>query len=322
MRWIFRILMVLSAVSPALAAACGRKSLRIKIVCPQAHLIVAIGVLGTLLSPALGADYDLPILRGSEAVPALPVGPPLFTRWSGFYFGGALSYSNGTADFSRATQPLLAFSLRSTTIEEQVQPSSIPLLGKGASNALGGGAFLGYNTQWQDVIIGFEGTYAHTNLSTTASASAVARTFPTVTDAVALSASGRLNLTDYGEARFRAGYVVGNFLPYGFVGLAVGGGSYSVSTVANVAQATNTTNPDYSCLANGVTTPTCQFFSFSNSAGQNNAVLWGYSVGVELDWALTPNIFLRGEFDFDQFLPSSNITLALLSARVGVGFKF
>ena len=224
MRWIFRILMVLSAVSPALAAACGRKSLRIKIVCPQAHLIVAIGVLGTLLSPVFGAHYDLPILRGSEAVPALPVGPPrIQTRWSGFYFGGALSYSNGTADFSRATQPLLAFSLRSTTIEEQVQPSSIPLLGKGASNALGGGAFLGYNTQWQDVIIGFEGTYAHTNLSTTASASAVARTFPTVTDAVALSASGRLNLTDYGEARFRAGYVVGNFLPYGFVGLAVGG---------------------------------------------------------------------------------------------------
>jgi opacity protein-like surface antigen len=39
-----------------------------------------------------------------------------------------------------------------------------------------------------------------------------------------------LDLTDYGTARGRAGYVVGNLLPYGFIGMAVGRASYSVNT--------------------------------------------------------------------------------------------
>ena len=274
-------------------------------------------MLGTA-TPALAADYDLPILRGSEPpAPVVTVGPATFTRWSGFYVGGVASYNNATTDFINATQPLVAFSLRATTLEEQVHPSGIAVLGKGADSAFGGGAFLGYN-----MILGVEATYTHTNLSTTATGSAVARIFPTVTDAVALNASGHLNLTDYGEARFRAGYVVGNLLPYGFMGLAVGRASYSVSTIANIAQPTNTGNPDYSCLNTGVSTPTCQFISFTNSAGQDNALLWGFSVGAGLDWALTQNFFLRGEFEFVQFAPISNINLPLVSGRVGAGYKF
>jgi outer membrane immunogenic protein len=279
-------------------------------------------VLGTA-TPALAADYDLPILRGSEPpAPVVTVGPATFTRWSGFYVGGVASYNNATTDFINATQPLVAFSLRATTLEDQVHPSGIGVLGKGADSAFGGGAFLGYNTQWQDLILGVEATYTHTNLSTTATGSAVARIFPTVTEAVALNASGHLNLTDYGEARFRAGYVVGNLLPHGFMGLAVGRASYNVSTIANVAQPASTANPDYSCLQTGVSTPTCSFFSFTNSAGQDNALLWGFSVGAGLDWALTQNFFLRGEFEFVQFAPISNINVPLVSGRVGAGYKF
>jgi outer membrane immunogenic protein len=75
-------------------------------------------------------------------------------------------------------------------------------------------------------------------------------------------------------------------------------------------------------LQTGVTTAACQFFSFTNSAGQNNALLWGFSVGAGLDWALTQNFFLRGEFEFVQFTPISNINLPLVSGRVGGGFKF
>jgi hypothetical protein len=54
--------------------------------------LVALGLIGGLLSPAFGADYDLPILRGSEPVaPVVSVGPATFTRWSGFYVGGQFS---------------------------------------------------------------------------------------------------------------------------------------------------------------------------------------------------------------------------------------
>jgi outer membrane immunogenic protein len=170
-------------------------------------------------------------------------------------------------------------------------------------------------------------------LNTTAPVSAVARIFPSLNNEVALSATGRLSLSSYGEARFRAGYIVGDLLPYGFVGVAVGGASYSVTTVADVTQSMSTTStPDYSCMGTGSTTPrppvppgvpiTCQDFSFFNSAGQNNALLWGFSVGAGLDWALTQHFFLRGEFEFVQFAPISNINLPLVSGRVGAGYKF
>ena len=193
MRWVFCLAMMLSAASPALAA-------------------------------------DLDVLRGSQPIaPVVTVGPATFTRWSGFYVGGAVSYNDVTTDFTNSTQPLIAFSLRATTLEEQVHPSGIGVLSKGAANAFGGGAFLGYNTQWQDLIIGVEATYTHTNLNTTATGSAIARIFPTVTDAVALNGSGRLNLTDYAEGRIRAGYIVGNLLPYGFIGVAVGRASFTLS---------------------------------------------------------------------------------------------
>ncbi len=108
-------------------------------------------VLG-MASPALAADYDVPILRGSEPVaPVVTVGPATFTRWSGFYAGGDLSYNNATADFSSGTAPLVILALQGTVVEQQFTPSQLQLLGKGADSAFGGGAFLGYNTQWQDL---------------------------------------------------------------------------------------------------------------------------------------------------------------------------
>ena len=121
------------------------------------------------------ADYDLPILRGSSQppAPALTVGPATFTRWSGFYFGGDLSFTSDHTDFSDLTRPLYAFSFRDTTLENEQHPSTFKVLGNGSANSLGGGVFLGYNTQWQDLVLGVEATYTHTNLSAPASSSPI-----------------------------------------------------------------------------------------------------------------------------------------------------
>ena len=262
----------------------------------------------------------MPILRGSSQPPApvVTVGPATFTRWSGFYFGGNVSLGSATSDFSTATRPLVQFSLQHLTIEDQARPSDFQVLSRGSAVAAGGGAFLGYNTQWQDLVLGVEATYTHTNLNTTAPSTPIGRLFPSLSTSVALSASGNLNLTDFGTARGRAGYVIGNFLPYGFIGMAVGRASYSVTTLAVLQQ--NTSAIRTPPCAN--VTATCQTFFFSNSAGQNNALLWGYTVGAGLDWALTPNIFARGEFEFVQFAPITNIAVSVASGRVGAGFKF
>ena len=251
----------------------------------------------------------------------LTVGPATFTRWSGFYFGGDISLGSATSDFSNATRPLIQFSLQHTTIEDQVHPSDFQVLGRGSAVVAGGGAFLGYNTQWQDLVLGVEATYTHTNLNTTASSTSVGRIFPSLSTSTTVSGSGNLDLTDFGTARARAGYVVGNLLPYGFIGMAVGRASYSVTS--RVFGFQSSANPPFD--ANGACNtnlPTCSFFDFSNSAGQNNALLWGYTVGAGLDWAFTPNIFARGEFEFVQFAPITNIAVSVASGRVGAGFKF
>ena len=161
----------------------------------SAILLILLLILG-MASPALAADYDLPILRGSSQPPApvVTVGPATFTRWSGFYFGGNVSLGSATSDFSTATRPLVQFSLQHTTVESSDHPSDFQVLGRGSAVAAGGGAFLGYNTQWQDLILGVEATYTHVNLNTTASSvpNGVGRFFPDVNTAVNVSAQWQL----------------------------------------------------------------------------------------------------------------------------------
>ena len=290
------------------------------------RLFVAFGLMGGLLSPAFAADYDLPILRGSEPVaptPVMTVGPATFTRWSGFYAGGDFSYNNANIDFTGATAPLVAFSLQGTAVQQQFAPSQTQLLGRGANSAFGFGGFLGYNTQWQDLILGVEADYTHTSLNVTAPSSPpVARSFPppasaspgtvTVTSVTLKNANGHLDLTDYAEVRGRAGYIVGNLLPYGFIGFVGGLANYSVSATTDARCAE----------APSIISSECSGFPLTASAGQSNALLWGISVGGGLDWALTQNFFLRGEFEFIQFAPITNLNVPVISGRLGAGFKF
>jgi opacity protein-like surface antigen len=97
-------------------------------------------------------------------------------------------------------------------------------------------------------------------------------------------------------------------LPYGFVGFVVGRGNYSVSATT-----------DATCTPS---TLECEGFPITSSAGQGNALLYGFSLGGGLDWALTQNVFLRGELEYVQFAPISNISVYIVNARAGAGFKF
>jgi outer membrane immunogenic protein len=268
-------------------------------------------LLCAMASPALPADLD--VLRGSEPVmaPVAPVGPATFTRWSGFYAGGDFSFNYGQADFSSATQPLVALALQNTLVEQQFQPSQLQALGNGSNSAFGYGGFVGYNTQWQDLIVGVEADYTHTNLNMTSiSPTVIARAFnPAVGNVTAVSiqnAKGTFSITDYGEARLRAGYIVGNLLPYGFIGMAVGRGAY-------------TTSIEVDAVCGG---GSCTGYPLTPSSGQSNALIYGYAVGGGLDWAVTPNIFLRGEFEYVQFAPINSLSSYIANGRLGAGFKF
>ena len=114
------------------------------------RVICALTVLA-LASPAFAADLDLDILRGSQ-----PVGPATFTRWSGFYVGGQIGYSDANAAFSTATQPAWHTTVcaKPTLENENSRIDQWPVLGSGTSDAVGYGGFVGYNTQWQDLVLG------------------------------------------------------------------------------------------------------------------------------------------------------------------------
>jgi len=282
--------------------------------------LVAIG----LASPAVAADFDVPMPPGPPpnfeiASGPLSVGPATFTRWSGFYVGGQIGLSNGQADFSNSTQPLIAYALRETFLQEDVAPSTWPILGATGVRTASYGGFAGYNSQWQDLIVGMEANINRASFTLHAPVSSIARS---VNDdagngyTINITGNGTFVGEDFATVRLRGGWVVGNFLPYGFFGLALGLANTSVSATVSGEQYTS------GAVGSCSSTAPCYAFSFTNGVSQNNAVLYGIAAGGGVDFALTANIFLRAEFEWDQFKPPPGYFASLVTGRVGAGFKF
>src|ERR1044071_2339064 len=169
-------------------------------------VVVVLFVLN-LAPRAFAADLD--ILRGSE-----PVGPAFFTNWSGFYAGGHFDFGSTTADFSGATHPLISSGLTQLQLENEIMPSEWPVLGSASTSATGFGGFVGYNMQFQDLIIGVEGNYTHAPATLRASASPILDrivSVGTLLYSVNVTGSATLTPTDVGSLRMRAGYIVNNW---------------------------------------------------------------------------------------------------------------
>lgn len=273
-----------------------------------------------LTSPAFAEDFPYP------PVPTLPpptppqhdattVGPATFTRWSGFYVGGQIGFSNGNADFSGASISQLTYALRETTIENEFGVNNWEVLGAGNSSAATYGGFVGYNSQWQDLILGIEANLNRANFTlhapnTPAGPLYLGADSLNLTHTVTIDGSGSVQNLDFATLRVRAGYVIGSFMPYAFGGLALGLANVSVSSTALDTQCTS------------ATPPVCTNFVYSGSYLKSNEVLYGFTVGGGFDFALTSNIFLRAEFEWDQFNPPPGILMTVATGRVGAGFKF
>ena len=104
-------------------------------------------------SVAQAADMpDLPFLRGSftDGLSTARV------NWQGYYIGGQASYGSSTSKFAPgANSDLPQSTLRHRAVQRQ------PTIGcrwaSAHSNSSGYGGFVGYNSQWEDVVIGLEG---------------------------------------------------------------------------------------------------------------------------------------------------------------------
>jgi outer membrane immunogenic protein len=298
-------------------------------------VICALVVLG-IAPPAFAQDFD--ILRGAQSV-----GPATFANWSGFYAGGQAAYGGGVGNFNNASNSLLAYALRETEIESVADVSAWPLIGNASGSSPSYGAFVGYNSQWQNIVLGAEIDYSHVNMVFTAPSTPISGlTYFSQTlggnqeNEYLINATGSaaLHLTDYASLRARAGWIFDDkFLPYGFAGFVVARGSYSES--AGIDGEIVTTQ------FNGVSTPqpvlnfcpfptnayiasvpqTCQTFGTQDSSG-GTSYMYGFDAGLGIDFAVTQNLFLRGEFEYVHIFPLHDITADIAQARVGVGYKF
>jgi len=259
------------------------------------------------MAPAGAFAADMPeLLRGSYT--------PTYTSWEGFYFGGQAAYLSGGADFGNATQPLVAYILRNTFIEDTYGVSHWTTLGKRDANSSGFGGFVGYNAQWDDVVLGLEVNYIKTNWQASASDS-ISRYYPNAngtTYAATVDANASIKLIDYASIRGRAGYTMGRFLPYGLLGFVVGRADILKS--ATVTETEKLTAPP-NTLVGGIGPVT-------DAENQYGKFIYGYSAGLGLDMALTPNIFVRAEYEYVQFFGLDGLQYYLNNGRVAVGLKF
>jgi opacity protein-like surface antigen len=127
-----------------------------------------------------------------------------------------------------------------------------------------------------------------------------------------------LKITDIATFRGRAGWELGNFLPYAFGGFAVGRANYATSaTLAYTAFDSPASElPPLTPLNDLSYGPT------TNANGANGTYLYGATMGVGMDVALTTNLFVRGEFEYIYFAPTAHIQASVTTGRLGAGVKF
>lgn len=249
------------------------------------RILLAAVMLGT----ASGAQAaDLPFLRGSftEGLTTTKV------FWQGYYLGGQLAYGsihsklpgNINSDMQSTFQP-------PADVTYNWRP-----LGEAHSLNMGYGGFAGYNSQWEDVVVGLEANYLHGEYR--AYASSTGTRYNPVPDIVSTTHSNAaLRVTDFGSLRVRAGYIMGCFLPYAYLGAGMG----SQTIERNVSA-----SPD----------PVL----WSWTTATKTKLIYGYSAGAGLDVMLVGGLFTRLEYEYQRV--TGEIETNINSVRVGLGYKF
>ena len=167
-------------------------------------------------------DFDVPTLRGTS--PFIPA-PPKYTRWDGFYVGGQIGHSSADDEFcgrdAGARSPISCAPRRWRTNS---------ILPNGACSARPIPPGRATASSSDTIRSGATSSSASTSTTIAAASLPIAPVTPITrvvsaggnTYIVNVDGAASMRITDYGAARVRGGWVVGNFLPYATVGFAVG----------------------------------------------------------------------------------------------------
>jgi opacity protein-like surface antigen len=272
-------------------------------------LLVATAMLG-MVQGAEAADLpDFPALRGgfSEGLSTTRV------IWQGYYAGIQAGYGSSDENFTGSTSAMTARMLANTTIENEMGVSQWPLsIGKASQRAPGFGGFVGYNSQWEDVVVGVEANYLHgkfggssTGSQTRFTGSALSDTYYHTVTSIATSG---ISIKDMATFRARAGYAFGSFLPYMFAG--------AVLANADITRTTSVVDLMSSTLGGA----TVRSYTPTASDNQLNHLVYGYTAGLGVDVNLIGGLFMRAEWEYVRF--TAAVDTQINTVRGGVGYKF
>jgi opacity protein-like surface antigen len=164
------------------------------------------------------------------------------------------------------------------------------------SNTTGFGGFVGYNSQWDDVVLGFEANYIHDGIRSISDSVGV-RYQPDLSFQSLTHSNAVVKLSDFGSLRVRGGYVMGCFLPYLFAGTGLG---------------TQTIDRTVSAFPDPVLPPT--------TAASKTKLVFGYSAGAGIDVMLVGGLFMRAEYEYRRV--TTDIETNINTVRAGLGYKF
>lgn len=276
---------------------------------------------------------DMPdFLRGS-----LSAGPAPTRNWSGWYAGGQVAYSSANVDLSKSLAGLSDSIYRDSVL--QAPTSQLSALGKANPQGTGFGAFVGRNYQWDDLVFGVEANYKYINSLTGSSTSSIgplqysfpAGQFTSANDTpsffVTLKGNATAQIKDAITLRGRAGWAVGDFLPYVFGGLAIGR-----MDVQRSVTSTTTRRDDISqtILVNGVSVTNVTIGtpvlvpsqSLTQSQERTNNFVAGWTGGLGTEYRVWDGLFVRAEWEYIRFLSVMNTSVTMNSVHAGVGYKF
>jgi outer membrane immunogenic protein len=233
-------------------------------------------------------------------------------NWDGYYIGAQAGTGRSDMNFANATRDITGRLLDGLAIEQDGQVSQWPIMGKASQSGNGFGGFVGYNSQWDDVVIGVELSYLHGKFGGSQSGY-VGRSFIDslgYTNGVNYNASASMAISDTGTLRARAGYAIGAFLPYLFGGIALG--QADIIRTAHIS--------GVSVKQNAVSGFSTIPFDYIKTDAQYNHLLYGYTAGLGVDVNLIGGLFLRAEWEYVRF--TSSVDTNVNTVRAGLGYKF
>ncbi len=268
------------------------------------RVLLAAAMLGMTAS-AQAADMP-DFLRGSVG------GYSPTVNWRGFYIGGQAAWAYSNQTFTTMDPGAFPNAIDGHAIAEFPGLAAPSALGTSWHGATGGGAFAGYNWQWDDIIVGAEMSYLHGefggSISTTRQFGIAGPLSDGLFHAPRVTSTSAISVTDYATFRARAAYAYGCLLPYAFGGFTFGYANISTSVRVDDLVSASAGGP-FSAAS-----------PLLGSVTGINHLIYGYTAGLGIDINLIGAWFVRAEWEYVRF--TTTVDSNVNTIRAGLGYKF